>query len=165
MPGLQGAGGRRDAAPHRQELLRRHRAGHDRDGGQRPDHRRRDAAGGAGLLGRRRLRLVRRRRSARRRWSRAGSAPATSAASPGAAARRRRWPASSRPGASTSRPACTGLDQPEGSACRSATSSAPGDAIVLLASSGIHANGLSLARKLVERLPQGYLHAGREPRR
>ena len=33
----------------------------------------------------------------------------------------------------------------------------PGDAIVLLQSSGIHANGLSLARKLAERLPQGYL--------
>jgi phosphoribosylformylglycinamidine cyclo-ligase len=34
---------------------------------------------------------------------------------------------------------------------------AAGDAIVLLGSSGIHANGLSLARKLVERLPKGYL--------
>lgn len=34
---------------------------------------------------------------------------------------------------------------------------ADGDAIVLLAASGIHANGLSLARKLAERLPQGYL--------
>jgi phosphoribosylformylglycinamidine cyclo-ligase len=32
----------------------------------------------------------------------------------------------------------------------------PGDAILLLESSGIHANGISLARKLAERLPQGY---------
>ncbi|MDT7836669.1 AIR synthase related protein [Aquabacterium sp. OR-4] len=32
-----------------------------------------------------------------------------------------------------------------------------GDAIVLLDASGIHANGLSLARKLLERLPQGWL--------
>ncbi len=31
-----------------------------------------------------------------------------------------------------------------------------GDAIVLLASSGIHANGISIARKLAERLPDGY---------
>ena len=33
---------------------------------------------------------------------------------------------------------------------------AAGDAIVLLGSSGIHANGISLARKLAERLPDGY---------
>jgi len=32
-----------------------------------------------------------------------------------------------------------------------------GDAIVLLASSGIHANGVSLARKIAERLPRGWL--------
>ncbi len=31
-----------------------------------------------------------------------------------------------------------------------------GDAIVLVASSGIHTNGLTLARKLAERLPKGY---------
>jgi len=33
---------------------------------------------------------------------------------------------------------------------------AAGDAIVLLESSGIHANGISLARKLAERMPDGY---------
>jgi len=32
----------------------------------------------------------------------------------------------------------------------------PGDAIVMLASSGIHANGLTLCRELAARLPQGY---------
>ena len=120
------------------------------------DHRRRHAAGRAGLLGRRRLRLVRRRASARRRSSTAGSAPATPAASPGAAARRRRWPASSRAAASTS-PRRAPASSTRRRACRSATQLGAGDAIVLLASSGIHANGLSLARKLAERLPQGYL--------
>ncbi|MFN2115449.1 MAG: AIR synthase-related protein [Anaerolineae bacterium] len=32
----------------------------------------------------------------------------------------------------------------------------PGDAVVLLASSGIHANGLSLARRIADELPDGY---------
>ena len=51
---------------------------------------------------------------------------------------------------------CTGLVNPK-TRLSVGDQLAPGDAIVLLASSGIHANGLSLARKLVERLPQGYL--------
>lgn len=52
--------------------------------------------------------------------------------------------------------ACTGLINPK-ERLSVGDKLAPGDAIVLLGSSGIHANGLSLARKLVERLPQGYL--------
>jgi phosphoribosylformylglycinamidine cyclo-ligase len=36
---------------------------------------------------------------------------------------------------------------------------APGDEIVLVASNGLHANGASLARLLVERMPEGYLTA------
>lgn len=32
-----------------------------------------------------------------------------------------------------------------------------GDAIIFVASSGIHANGLTLARKMVDKLPEGYL--------
>ncbi|MFM2118957.1 MAG: hypothetical protein RL722_425 [Pseudomonadota bacterium] len=51
---------------------------------------------------------------------------------------------------------CTGLVNPK-QRLSLGEKLGPGDAIVLLASSGIHANGLSLARKLVERLPQGYL--------
>ncbi|GAP34630.1 AIR synthase-related protein [Piscinibacter sakaiensis] len=51
---------------------------------------------------------------------------------------------------------CTGLVSPK-SRLSLGDGLRAGDAIVLLASSGIHANGLSLARKLVERLPQGYL--------
>jgi phosphoribosylformylglycinamidine cyclo-ligase len=51
---------------------------------------------------------------------------------------------------------CTGLINPK-ERLSVGDKLAPGDAIVLLASSGIHANGLSLARKLVERLPNGYL--------
>jgi phosphoribosylformylglycinamidine cyclo-ligase len=51
---------------------------------------------------------------------------------------------------------CTGLVNPK-ERLTLGDKLGPGDAIVLLASSGIHANGLSLARKLAERLPQGYL--------
>ncbi|MBP7665244.1 MAG: phosphoribosylformylglycinamidine cyclo-ligase [Burkholderiaceae bacterium] len=51
---------------------------------------------------------------------------------------------------------CTGLVNPK-QRLSVGDKLAAGDAIVLLNSSGIHANGLSLARKLVERLPQGYL--------
>lgn len=51
---------------------------------------------------------------------------------------------------------CTGIVQPKSRLSLGERLGA-GDAIVLLASSGIHANGLSLARKLAERLPEGYL--------
>jgi phosphoribosylformylglycinamidine cyclo-ligase len=51
---------------------------------------------------------------------------------------------------------CTGLINPK-ERLSVGDRLAAGDAIVLLASSGIHANGLSLARKLAERLPDGYL--------
>jgi phosphoribosylformylglycinamidine cyclo-ligase len=51
---------------------------------------------------------------------------------------------------------CTGWVQPK-ARLTLGDDLGPGDAIVLLASSGIHANGLSLARKIAERLPQGYL--------
>ncbi len=52
--------------------------------------------------------------------------------------------------------ACTGLVNPK-QRLSVGDRLAAGDTIVLLDSSGIHANGLSLARKLVERLPQGWL--------
>ncbi len=52
--------------------------------------------------------------------------------------------------------ACTGIVNPK-TRLSVGDRLGPGDAIVLLDSSGIHANGLSLARKLVERLPQGWL--------
>jgi phosphoribosylformylglycinamidine cyclo-ligase len=51
---------------------------------------------------------------------------------------------------------CTGIVNPK-SRLTLGERLAPGDAIVLLAASGIHANGLSLARLIASRLPQGYL--------
>lgn len=53
---------------------------------------------------------------------------------------------------------CVGIVSPK-SRLSLGESLGPGDALVLLASSGIHANGLSLARKVAEGLPQGYLTA------
>jgi len=50
---------------------------------------------------------------------------------------------------------CVGLVRPK-SRLTLGEKLAAGDAIVLLASSGIHANGVSLARRLAERLPDGY---------
>jgi phosphoribosylformylglycinamidine cyclo-ligase len=52
--------------------------------------------------------------------------------------------------------ACTGIVSPK-SRLSLGDHLAPGDAIVLLGSSGIHANGLSLARQVADRLPHGYL--------
>jgi len=51
---------------------------------------------------------------------------------------------------------CTGIISPK-TRLSVGDNLAAGNAIVLLSSSGIHANGLSLARKLVERLPNGYM--------
>ena len=124
MPRLEGDGRRRDADPDRQEPLRRDRPGHDRDGGQRPDHRRRDAARGPGLLGRRRLGVVRRRRPrpGLDRGLEAGLRHLQGVA--GAAARRRHWPASSRAAGSTSRPPAP-ASSARRSGSRSATTSRP----------------------------------------
>jgi phosphoribosylformylglycinamidine cyclo-ligase len=52
--------------------------------------------------------------------------------------------------------ACTGIVSPK-TRLSLGDHLVPGDAIVLLASSGIHANGVSLARQVAERLPRGYL--------
>ena len=51
---------------------------------------------------------------------------------------------------------CTGIIQPK-SRLSVGDRLRVGDAIVLLAASGIHANGVSLARALADRLPDGYL--------
>jgi phosphoribosylformylglycinamidine cyclo-ligase len=49
-----------------------------------------------------------------------------------------------------------GIVKPKGNLIE-AKSIAHGDAIIFIESSGIHANGLTLARKIAERLPEGYL--------
>lgn len=58
------------------------------------------------------------------------------------------------PGAIDLAASCVGLIRPK-ARLTLGDALAPGDAVVLLASSGLHANGVSLARKVAERLPQG----------
>jgi phosphoribosylformylglycinamidine cyclo-ligase len=58
------------------------------------------------------------------------------------------------PGAVDLAASCVGLVRPK-SRLTLGDGLAPGDAVVLLASSGLHANGVTLARKVAERLPQG----------
>jgi phosphoribosylformylglycinamidine cyclo-ligase len=58
------------------------------------------------------------------------------------------------PGAVDLAASCVGLVRPK-SRLTLGHALAPGDAIVLLASSGLHANGVTLARKVAERLPLG----------
>ena len=50
---------------------------------------------------------------------------------------------------------CVGMIRPKSNLVLGETLQA-GDSIILLGSSGIHANGISLARKIAGRLPQGY---------
>lgn len=52
--------------------------------------------------------------------------------------------------------ACVGIIKPK-SRLTMGDKLQDGDAILLIESSGIHANGLSLARKIAERLPEGYV--------
>jgi phosphoribosylformylglycinamidine cyclo-ligase len=59
------------------------------------------------------------------------------------------------PGAIDLAASCVGVISPK-SRLSLGRELAAGDAIVLLESSGIHANGITLARKLAERLPEGY---------
>ncbi|MFA5771064.1 MAG: AIR synthase-related protein, partial [Patescibacteria group bacterium] len=52
--------------------------------------------------------------------------------------------------------ACFGIINPKNNLCLGEKLQA-GDRIILFESSGIHANGLTLARKIAENLPEGYL--------
>lgn len=58
------------------------------------------------------------------------------------------------PGAVDLAASCVGIVRPK-SRLTLGDALAPGDSVVLLASSGLHANGVTLARKVAERLPQG----------
>jgi phosphoribosylformylglycinamidine cyclo-ligase len=95
-------------------------------------------------------------RNARARWSTAGSAPANIASVAWGGGETPALAGIVEPGRIDLAASCTGWVNPK-SRLTLGDKLGAGDAIVLLAASGIHANGLSLARKLAERLPQGYL--------
>ena len=149
--------------PGRQPLRRR-RLRHGRRDPQRPLLRRRAAARRQRLLRDRRLGLVPAARARRRRCSRAGAAACADA---GCA-----WgggESPSLPGLLDERDIeLAGRRRRRGArrAARrsSARSSRAGDEIVLVASSGLHANGASLARLLAGRLPEGYATRAAERR-
>ena len=95
-------------------------------------------------------------RSAPRRCWRAGARHAWTQAACGVGASRRRYRECSPSGDIELAGAAVGA-VPDGRSARSSVSGwAPGDEIVLVASSGLHANGASLARLIAGRLPDGY---------
>ena len=142
---------RADHGPH---VLRSDRAGHAGDGDQRHHYGRCDADLGARLLGHRWQRLVCRRRAG----ARPGRRLEAGVRQCGVAWGGGETPALAgvvEPGRIDLAASCVGIVRPK-SRLTLGDKLGAGDAIVLLASSGIHANGISLARKLAERLPDGY---------
>ena len=129
----------------RGQPLRRRRLRHGRRDRQRPLLRRRAAARRQRVLRDRRVGVVPRRASARQRCSRAGAAPAPTPAARGEGASRRRCRACSTRATSSS-PAPPSAPCPTGRSPILGERLAAGDEIVLVASSGLHANGASLAR-------------------
>ena len=150
------------------QSLRRRRLRHGRGDRQRPLLRRRAAAGRQRLLRHRLLGVVSRAPSAPRAllegWRRACADAGCAwggGESPSLPGLRRR--ARDRARGRRRRRACR-----RGARRSSARSWAAGDEIVLVASSGLHANGASLARLVAGRLPDGYataLPSGRDARR
>ena len=148
----------RGARAERRQPLRRRRLRHGRSDRQRPLLRRRAAARAERLLRHRLLGVVRARRARGGAASRAGRRPAATRARRGAAASRPRCPGCS-PRTRSSWRAPPSARCPAGRAPILGEALAPGDEIVLVASSGLHANGASLARMIAAGLPDGYAHA------
>ena len=125
--------------------LRRRRLRHGRGDPQRPLLRGRAAARRQRLLRHRRLGVVPAARERSARCWRAGARRARTRAARGAGASRRRCRGCS-PSRRSSWRVRPSAWCPRGARRSSASALAPGDEIVLVASSGLHANGASLAR-------------------